>query len=150
MTELLAAPAAIPAPAGKLIEEFFGRASTGDATISVARMVAPPGWSEPGQRPSFEELTVVLEGSLVVEHREGRFVVAAGQACRARPEEWVRYSSPTGAHYVAICLPAFSPAAARRDDESAELGGSHASVDADAGAGASASSTPDELVPPST
>lgn len=131
MTELVSAPVPVPAPGGKLIEEFFGQASTGDATVSVARMVAPPGWSEPGQRPSFEELTVVLEGSLVVEHCEGRFVVGAGQACRTRPEQWVRYSSPGGAHYVAICLPAFSPAAARRDEGPAEAQG----PDASAGAG---------------
>ena len=122
MTELVPAPVAIPAPGGKLIEEFFGRASTGDSAVSVASMVAPPGWSEPGQRPSFEELTVVLEGSLVVEHDEGSFVVGAGQACRSSPDSWVRYSSPTGAHYLAICLPAFSPDAARRDEEPAERG----------------------------
>ena len=146
MTDLVLAPVAVPAPGGKLIEEFFGRASTGDATISVARMVAPAGWSEPGQRPNFEELTVVLEGSLVVEHREGRFVVGAGQACRAHPEEWVRYSSPTGAHYLAICLPAFSPAAARRDEESAEATGARGSGGS---TGPDVLSGPDEPVPTS-
>ncbi|HVS16486.1 MAG TPA: cupin domain-containing protein, partial [Thermoanaerobaculia bacterium] len=77
------------------------------------------GWVEPGQRPEFEEITVVLRGALLVEHEGGTTVVEAGQAVIAAPGEWVRYSSPgeEGAEYVAICLPAFSPDTVHRDQE---------------------------------
>jgi mannose-6-phosphate isomerase-like protein (cupin superfamily) len=102
----------------KRIEEFVGRVNSGHATVSVARMQSPGGWREPGQRPEFEEITVVLRGTLRVEHAAGAFDVRAGQAIVASPGEWVRYSTPEaeGAEYVAVCLPAFSPAAVHRDD----------------------------------
>ena len=101
----------------KRIEEFAGRVNSGHSTVSVARMVSPPGWQEPGQRPEFEEITVVLRGALRIEHEIGVFLVRAGEAVVTRPGEWVRYSTPEpeGAEYVAVCLPAFSPATVRRD-----------------------------------
>ena len=103
----------------KRIEEYAGRVRTGHQAISVARMVSPSGWREPGQRPEFEEITVVLKGTLVVEHEVGRMEVAAGQAVVTSPGEWVRYSTPgaDGAEYVAVCLPAFSPATVHRDEQ---------------------------------
>jgi ethanolamine utilization protein EutQ (cupin superfamily) len=79
-------------------------------------MVSPSGWSEPGQRPDFEEITVVLKGTLHVEHESGALDVHAGQAVVARRGEWVRYSTPEGAEYLAVCLPAFSPETVRRDE----------------------------------
>jgi mannose-6-phosphate isomerase-like protein (cupin superfamily) len=101
----------------KRIEEYAGLVNSGHAGVSVARMVSPEGWEEPGQRPEFEEITVVLNGMLRVEHEGGATDVRAGQAIVARPGEWIRYSSPEagGAEYVAICLPAFSPATVHRD-----------------------------------
>ena len=101
----------------KQIEEYFGRVNTGDERVSVARMNSPEGWREPGQRPEFEELTVVLAGMLRVEHEDGALAVRAGQAVMTRPGEWVRYSTPEpgGAEYVAVCLPAFSPDTVHRD-----------------------------------
>jgi quercetin dioxygenase-like cupin family protein len=101
----------------KRIEEFAGRVNSGHATVSVARMVSPAGWQEPGQRPDFEEITVVLRGTLRVEHEGGALSVSAGEAVVAHPGEWVRYSTPEpgGAEYVAVCLPAFSPETVRRD-----------------------------------
>jgi mannose-6-phosphate isomerase-like protein (cupin superfamily) len=101
----------------KQIQEFAGRVNSGHAGVSVARMVSPQGWIEPGQRPEFEEITVVLRGLLRVEHETGVMDVRAGQAVVTRPGEWVRYSSPEpeGAEYVAVCLPAFSPATVHRD-----------------------------------
>ena len=101
----------------KQIEEYAGRLNSGHAAVSVARMVSPEGWQEPGQRPEFEELTVVLRGCLRVEHERGLFDVRAGQAIVAQPGEWVRYSSPEpgGAEYIAVCLPAFSPDTVHRD-----------------------------------
>ncbi|MEM1305297.1 MAG: cupin domain-containing protein, partial [Planctomycetota bacterium] len=76
-------------------------------------------WVEPGQRPEFREVTVVLRGELHVEHEGGELTVAAGQAVVTEAGEWVRYSTPgaDGAEYVAVCLPAFSPEAVRRDDD---------------------------------
>ena len=120
MPTLIAAPA-IVAAAGtkpKRIEEFAGRINSGHAQVSVARMTSPSGWQEPGQRPEFEEITVVLRGMLRVEHAGGVVDVHAGQAVVAAAGEWVRYSTPDagGAEYVAVCIPAFSPATVHRDE----------------------------------
>ena len=103
----------------KQIREFAGRVNSGHAQVSVARMTSPEGWVEPGQRPEFEEITVVLSGLLRVEHADGHLDVRGGQAVVARPGEWVRYSTPEpgGAEYVAVCLPAFSPDTVHRDEE---------------------------------
>jgi ethanolamine utilization protein EutQ (cupin superfamily) len=102
----------------KTIDEFVGRASSGDAGVSIARMRSPSGWSEPGQRPAFDEFTVVFRGMLRVEHEDGTLDVAAGQAVIVRGGEWVRYSTPgtEGAEYVAVCLPAFSLETVHRDE----------------------------------
>jgi mannose-6-phosphate isomerase-like protein (cupin superfamily) len=119
MPRLIAAPTVIEAAGNKpkRIEEFAGHVNSGHAAVSVARMVAPGGWQEPGQRPEFEEITVVLRGLLRVEHADGALEVGAGQAVVTAPGEWVRYSTPApeGAEYVAVCLPAFSPATVHRD-----------------------------------
>ena len=115
MPQLIAAPTLIPVPGNKIIEEFIGRVNSGDARVSIARMNSPAGWSEPGQRPEFAEFTVVLKGVLRVEHEGGVIEVRAGQAIIARNGEWVRYSTPQGAEYIAICLPAFTPATVHRD-----------------------------------
>jgi mannose-6-phosphate isomerase-like protein (cupin superfamily) len=119
MPKLIAAPAVVEAAGNKpkRIEEYAGRVATGTAGVSVARMTSPAGWEEPGQRPEFEEITVVLRGMVRVEHERGVLDVRAGQAVVAAPGEWVRYSSPEsgGAEYVAVCLPAFSPATVHRD-----------------------------------
>jgi quercetin dioxygenase-like cupin family protein len=113
-------PAVIAAAGNKpkRIEEFAGRVSTGHSSVSVARMVSPAGWEEPGQQPEFEEITVVLRGTLRVEHRGGRFDVRAGEAVLVTAGEWVRYSTPEpeGAEHVAICVPAFSPSLVNRDE----------------------------------
>lgn len=121
MPKKIEAPTRIEAAGNKpkLIDEFFGRVNSGHTGVSVARMRSPEGWVEPGQRPEFEELTVVLAGALHVEHEGGTLVVRAGQAVVAQPGEWIRYSTPEagGAEYVAVCLPAFSPDTVHRDAE---------------------------------
>ena len=119
-------PTVIPAPsviqaAGhppKRIEEYAGRVNSGHRDVSIARMRSPSGWKEPGQRPEFEEITVVLRGMVRVEHEKGTTDVYAGQAIVTHPGEWVRYSSPgpEGAEYVAVCLPAFSIETVHRDE----------------------------------
>jgi mannose-6-phosphate isomerase-like protein (cupin superfamily) len=100
----------------KVIEEFAGRASNSEERVSVARMRSPAGWSEPGQRPEFDEYTVILSGLLRVESEDGSLDVSAGQGVLVRAGEWVRYSTPEGAEYVSVCLPAFSPDTVRRDE----------------------------------
>jgi ethanolamine utilization protein EutQ (cupin superfamily) len=100
----------------KLIDEYVGRVNTGEGRVSVAHMRSPGGWLEPGQRPDFDEYTVVLEGWLRVEHEDGTLDVQAGQAVFVPGGEWVRYSTPDGASYIAVCLPAFAPDTVHRDD----------------------------------
>jgi len=102
----------------KRIEEFVGRVNSHQTNISVARMVSPAGWIEPGQRPEFMEITLVLKGSLHLEFEGGAVDVIAGQSVITEPGEWVRYSTPNvgGAEYVAVCLPAFSPDTVHRDE----------------------------------
>jgi mannose-6-phosphate isomerase-like protein (cupin superfamily) len=119
MPTLIERPSVIEAAGNKpkRIEEYAGRVNSGHSGVSVARMVSPAGWEEPGQRPEFEEITVVLKGTLRVEYERGVLDVHAGQAVVTHPGEWVRYSSPEpgGAEYVAVCLPAFSPSTVHRD-----------------------------------
>jgi quercetin dioxygenase-like cupin family protein len=117
MPQLIVAPTRITAAGNKpkQIEEFIGRVNSRQEALSVARMKSPAGWVEPGQRPEFEEISIVLGGSLRVEYEGGHFDVTAGQAVICQPDEWVRYSTPEGAEYIAICLPAFSPDTVHRD-----------------------------------
>jgi ethanolamine utilization protein EutQ (cupin superfamily) len=99
----------------KTIEEHVGRTATGSEPVSIARMRSPAGWTEPGQTPDFDEYTLVLDGVLHVAHADGEIEVHVGQAVHAPAGEWVRYSTPAGADYVAVCLPAFSPDTVHRD-----------------------------------
>ncbi|MBS1833991.1 MAG: cupin [Acidobacteria bacterium] len=116
MPKLIATPTRIPVPGGKLIDEHVGRVNTGNSDISVAHMRSPAGWSEPGQTPEFDEYTIVLGGFMRVEHKDGVIDVPAGQSVFCAKNEWIRYSTPEGAEYIAICLPAFSPDTVHRDE----------------------------------
>jgi ethanolamine utilization protein EutQ len=102
----------------KLIDEYVGRVNTKTSAASVAHMRSPQGWIEPGQTPEFDEFTIVLKGTLRVEHKGGALDVNAGQAVIAHAGEWVRYSTPQegGAEYIAVCLPAFSMERVHRDE----------------------------------
>jgi mannose-6-phosphate isomerase-like protein (cupin superfamily) len=102
----------------KIIREYFGGVNSKTKEVSIAHMQSPKGWSEPGQKPEFEEYTVVLKGNLLVEFKGGSFTVKENQAVLAKKGEWIRYSSPEegGAEYIAICLPAFSPDTVHRDE----------------------------------
>lgn len=121
MPRLIEAPSVIQAAGTKpkRIEEYVGRVNSGHHELSVARMRSPSGWVEPGQRPEFEEVTIVLRGMVRVEYEGGSLDVRAGQAVVTAPGEWIRYSTPDtdGAEYVAVCLPAFSPDTVNRDSE---------------------------------
>src|SRR5947208_2057038 len=120
MPTLIAQPTRIEAAGNKpkLIDEYVGRVNSRHEALSVAHMRSPAGWVEPGQRPEFDEYTVVLHGMLRVEFEGGQLDVQAGQAVVTHRGEWVRYSSPAaeGAEYLAICVPAFSPATVHRDE----------------------------------
>lgn len=121
MPRLIEQPTVVTAAGNKpkRIEEFAGRLSSGHESISIARMVSPGGWEEPAQQPEFEEITVVLKGTLKVETDDGVQEVSAGQAIILSPGEKVRYSTPDpeGAEYIAVCLPAFSPETVHRFEE---------------------------------
>jgi mannose-6-phosphate isomerase-like protein (cupin superfamily) len=103
----------------KRIEEYIGRVNSNTGAVSVARMVSPAGWQEPGQCPAFDEYTVVLKGMLRVESADGILDIRAGEAVIAHAGQWVRYGTPEpeGAEYIAVCLPAFSPDMVHRDDD---------------------------------
>jgi mannose-6-phosphate isomerase-like protein (cupin superfamily) len=120
--EIISSPTRIPVPGGKVIDEHVGAVSTPDlglsSSVSVAHMVAPADWTEPYQRPDFDEITVVLTGQVVVDHDSGRLEVGAGQSVITRAGERIRYScGPEGAEYIAVCLPAFSPESVHREEE---------------------------------
>ena len=122
MPRLIHRPTLVPAAGNppKQIEEYIGRVTSGHGEVSIARMISPAGWAEPGQRPFFREFTIVLRGMLRVEHARGVTDVRAGQAVVTEPGEWVRYGSPEpgGAEYLAVCMPAFAVATVNRDSSS--------------------------------
>jgi ethanolamine utilization protein EutQ (cupin superfamily) len=116
--QLIERPTRIPVPGGKVIDEYVGKVTSGTTAVSVAHMKAPAGWEEPAQTPEFDEVTLVLVGSVRVEHDGGVLEVLAGQAVLTHAGERVRYSvGPEGAEYVAVCLPAFDPDLAHRAAE---------------------------------
>ena len=119
MPTLIAQPTRIQSAGNKpkLIDEYVGRVNSQTTAASVAHMRSPAGWLEPGQTPGFDEFTIVLKGTVRIEHRDGSFDVGAGQAVIAHRGEWVRYSTPFegGAEYIAVCLPAFSMETVYRD-----------------------------------
>lgn len=120
MPTLIAKPTRIQSAGNKpkLIDEYVGRVNSQTTAASVAHMRSPSGWVEPGQTPGFDEFTIVLKGTLRVEHKGGALDVVAGQAVIAHAGEWVRYSTPNadGAEYIAVCLPAFSMETVNRDE----------------------------------
>lgn len=119
MPTLISQPTRIQAAGNKpkLIDEYIGRVNSKTAVLSVAHMRSPQGWQESGQTPEFDEFTIVLKGTLRVEHSAGALKVVAGQAVIAHRGEWVQYSTPDegGAEYIAVCLPAFSMDSVHRD-----------------------------------
>jgi quercetin dioxygenase-like cupin family protein len=114
---LITEPTRIPVPGGKVINEHVGRVNTGSEAVSVAHMIAPANWGEPFQTPQFDEITLVLKGSVTVEHEGGPITAQAGQSLLTSAGERIRYTcGPQGAEYVAVCLPAFGPETVNRED----------------------------------
>ncbi|MEM1054587.1 MAG: cupin domain-containing protein [Bacteroidota bacterium] len=119
MPRHITSPTTIPVPGGKTIEEHVGRVNTGTASLSVAHMVAPPGWSEPAQTPAFDEVTIVIRGTMRVEHDGGDLDVGPGETVLCEAGERIRYLNPSDAEpceYWAVCAPAFSPETVHRED----------------------------------
>lgn len=102
----------------KIIEEYFGRVNSKTENVSIAKMTSPQGWVEPGQRPQFDEYTVVLKGILQVKTEKEIIDVKAGSAILTKKGEWIQYSTPYDGtvEYIAVCLPAFSPKTVNRDE----------------------------------
>lgn len=118
MPELMDTPSIIDVPGGKVIAEHLGRVATGTQAMSIAHMKAPGNWAEPAQRPDFDEVTLVISGTVLVEHDGGTTAVASGQSIVTRAGERVRYSTGAeGAEYVAVCTPAFAPDTVHREDD---------------------------------
>ena len=119
MPTLLTQPTRIQSAGNKpkLIDEYIGRVNSQTSGVSVAHMRSPEGWTEPGQKPEFDEFTIVLRGRVLVRHADGELEVKAGQAVIAHRGEWIQYSTPDadGAEYIAVCLPAFSMETVHRD-----------------------------------
>ncbi len=119
MARLIEYPTIIKASGNKPkeIREYVGLVNSSTDVVSIAHMISPEGWKEPGQSPEFDEYTLALKGTIQVETKESTYLVKAGQAILVRKGEWVRYSTPgeSGAEYVAVCLPAFSPDTVNRD-----------------------------------
>lgn len=119
MAKKITSPSVITAAGNKLkkIEEFIGRVNTGTDSISIARMKSPSGWIEPGQKPEFDEFTIVLNGTLNVKTESEIIEIKAGEAVIVNKNEWIQYGTPgeEGAEYISICLPAFSPDTVHRD-----------------------------------
>jgi mannose-6-phosphate isomerase-like protein (cupin superfamily) len=121
MAQCVKSPSVIKAAGNKekIIREFFGRVNSNTSEVSVAHMISPEGWIEPGQCPDFNEYTVVLKGKLKIDTRDETFLVTEGQGIITGKNEWVQYSTPFegGAEYIAVCLPAFSPDLVQREKE---------------------------------
>ena len=100
------------------IREFFGKVNSGSEEISIARLICPGNWVEPGQKPDFDEYTVVLKGTLRVSAKDRYYDINAGEAIITYKGEWIQYSTPTGegADYIAVCIPAFTIEKANRDE----------------------------------
>ena len=111
-------PFVVPTNDGKLIEEHFGNATTGDTNISIAHMVAPPGWSEPFQTPEFDEYTYIIRGQKQFIIDGETVVLKAGESIKIYKNVRVQYSNPFSeeCEYIAICIPAFSIAKVHRED----------------------------------
>src|ERR1700756_4997301 len=112
MPTLIPQPTRIQAAGNKpkIIDEYIGRVNSKTSSTSVAHMRSPAGWIEPGQTPEFDEFTIVLKGTVRVDHKSGSWAVGEEKAVIAHAGEWIRYSTPAegGAEYIAVCLPAFS------------------------------------------
>ena len=111
-------PFVVPTTDGKLIEEYFGQVTSNESGLSIAHMVAPPGWSEPFQNPKFDEYTMLVRGRKQIEIDGEIITLKVGESLLVRKGARVRYSNPFGeeAEYWSVCIPAFSPDLVNREE----------------------------------
>ncbi|MCH7524454.1 MAG: cupin domain-containing protein [Bacteroidetes bacterium] len=111
-------PFIVPTTDGKLIEEHFGLATNENSQLSIAHMVAPSGWSEPFQTPTFDEYTYIIKGKKQFIIDGETIILEAGQSIKIGKNTRVQYSNPfvEPCEYIAICLPAFSIDAVNREE----------------------------------
>ncbi|MFI2741157.1 cupin domain-containing protein [Zhouia sp. PK063] len=112
-------PFVVPTTDGKLIEEHYGKASDGNSQLSIAHMVAPPGWSEPFQTPEFDEYTYIIKGKKQFIIDGETVILEAGQSIKIEKNVRIQYANPfkEPCEYIAVCLPAFSPDLVHREEE---------------------------------
>lgn len=111
-------PFIVPTGDGKVIEEHFGKASDGNTEVSIAHMVAPPEWSEPHQKPEFDEYTYIIKGRKQFTIDGETIVLEAGQSIKISKGARVQYANPFNepCEYIAICMPAFTIESAHREE----------------------------------
>lgn len=111
-------PFVVPTDDGKYIGEHWGNATDGNSHISIAHMIAPPGWKEPFQTPEFDEYTFIIKGKkqFIIERKI--LILEAGQSIKINKNTRVQYSNPFDqeCEYLAICMPAFSPDTVNREE----------------------------------
>lgn len=114
-----ASPFVVPTNDGKIIEEHFGNSSVGNSDISIAHMIAPPGWKEPFQTPTFDEYTYIIKGKKQFIINGETVVLEANQSIKIKKNTRVQYSNPftEPCEYIAICLPAFSINQVNREEQ---------------------------------
>ena len=112
-------PFVVPTTDGKVIEEHFGQATDGNAKVSIAHMIAPPGWSEPFQTPAFEEYTYIIKGKKQFIIEGETIVLKAGESIKIEKNTRIQYSNPfeESCEYLAVCLPAFSIDLVNREED---------------------------------
>lgn len=112
-------PFVVPTTDGKLIEEHFGNATDQNSEISIAHMIAPPGWSEPFQTPDFDEYTYIIRGKKQFIIEDEKVILESGQSIKIQKHTRIQYANPFDqeCEYLAICLPAFSIDAVHREEE---------------------------------
>lgn len=111
-------PFVVPTTDGKVIKEHFGNATHGDSSISIAHMIAPPGWSEPFQTPEFDEYTFIIKGKKQFIIEDETLVLEAGQSIKIERNTRIQYSNPfdEACEYLAICTPAFAMDLVNREE----------------------------------
>lgn len=112
-------PFEVPTLDGKIIKEHFGIPSTNTSEFSLAHMIAPPNWSEPFQKPEFDEITFVIKGKKQIEIGNEKIILNPGESILIKKGTSVRYSNPfeNPVEYISICIPAFSIDKVHRDEK---------------------------------
>jgi probable rRNA maturation factor len=108
-----------PREDGKIIDEHFGVLNTQQDAFSLAHMFAPPAWREAAQIAEFDEIIIVVRGSVAIEADRQRVEVAPGESCLVGRGTRVTYSNAqqdAQSEYWSLCMPAFRPERTKLDE----------------------------------